>query len=118
MLYEEIPVMSRSSIEKCFQTEPPQVVARALISAALYDSDFDWVQQKCLEFLSGPDVGLRGTALVALGHLARLHGRLDFDIVNESITRAEQDSKLAGLASDLRDDIEMFITRKRQTSDS
>lgn len=118
MLYKEIPVMSRSAIENCFRTEPPQVVARALISAALYDSDFDWVQQKCLEFLNGPDIGLRCTALVAFGHLARLHGRLDFEVVNEQLAHAEQNSELAGYVSDLRGDIEMYITRKHRTNDS
>ena len=118
MLYVEIPVMTRSEIERCFQTEPPRIVARALISAALYDSDFDWVQQQCLEFLNGPDIGLRGTALVGLGHLARLHGRLDVATLNEQLAGAERHPILAGFVADLRRDIEMFITRKHRTNDS
>ena len=113
MLYEEIPVLTRSEIEACFQkTSHRDQVTRALLSAALYDDDFDWVQQQCLNFLTGPDTSLRCTALVGLGHLARLHGRMD-QVALDHLAQAELDPALAGYVSDVRDDIEIFITRKR-----
>lgn len=112
MRYEPIPELTRSEILEWFQSGQREQVTRALLSAALYDEDYEWVQEQCLRYLVGPELDLRCTAVVALGHLVRLHGRID-RIALDHLELAEREPSLQGYASDVRDDIECFITRKQ-----
>ncbi|SRR6266704_2747874 len=84
-----------------------------LLSLALYDPDWKWVQDRSLELLQDPDLDLVATAILALGHVGRLHGRLELDIVLPELEALKTNEALAGRVSDVLNDIDIFVRRRR-----
>lgn len=112
MRYAEIPYLTRTQVEDGLQSKDNHRRVNALLSASWYD-ELEWTQNKCIEFLAGSDTAMRHAALLALLHLARIHGRLDLERVYPLIRDAKATPELAGVAENLEDDIEVFIHRKR-----
>jgi hypothetical protein len=56
--------------------DDPVAVSRALVALALEDENGDWVEEQCLRLADHPDAGVRGTAGLCLGHVARRFGRV------------------------------------------
>src|SRR4051794_17619957 len=56
--------------------EDPATVSRTLLRLALEDDDGDWIEEQCLRLADHPDAGVRGTALLCLGHIARRFRRV------------------------------------------
>jgi hypothetical protein len=81
----------------------------ALLSLALYDSDWRWVQDQCLRLLADSDEEVVATAILGLGHLARLHQRLDLDRVLPALKTLQAEPRFGGRVSDAFDDIRMFV---------
>lgn len=52
-------------------------LVRGVIAVALHDRDFDYAQDLCLRLATHPHLNVRGNAFQAIGHLVRLHQRLD-----------------------------------------
>jgi hypothetical protein len=84
-----------------------------LLSLALYDPDWKWVQERCLELLHDPDPDIVATAILALGHVGRLHGQLDLDRVVPELEALKTNEALAGRVSDVMNDIDIFVRRLR-----
>lgn len=84
-------------------------VLRALLSAAFYDPDWRWVQNHCLNFLTHEDRDVRALAAICLGHIARIHGKLDVDIVLERLVPLKTDPLIGGSVQDALDDIKFFL---------
>jgi hypothetical protein len=86
--------------------------ARALVSLAYHDPDWRWVQDLCLRLLNDPDVGMRGIAVLCLGHLARIHGQLDLTRVLPALRRLRDDEEVSARVADAIDDINTFVIRR------
>jgi HEAT repeat protein len=106
--YEKPRRFSKADAALAFEGGVPRETSEALISLALYEEDWRWVQEAALRYLEHPNADLRMTAALALGHLARLHGNLDTDRVVPALRKLLSDPITAGRASDALDDIEMF----------
>jgi hypothetical protein len=85
-------------------------ITNALISLALYNPDWKWVQDTCIKFSNHNNDNVRGIAILCFGHLARLHGKLETDRVLLIVKKALQDSSsfVRGHADSALDDIEFF----------
>jgi len=90
MRYESIPPLSRAEVLSAVERNDPAELLRVVLSAALHDPDPDWAMELCFRLATHPHWNVRGNAMLGLGHIARLHERLDR-------TRA-QAILLAGLA--------------------
>jgi len=66
-------------------------------------------QQKCLAFLGHSDAGIRATAVTCLGHLARIHHRLDLPAVVPALNALRGDADVSGRIDDALGDIRMFM---------
>jgi HEAT repeat protein len=108
MLYEQPRGFSKAEASSIFQNGQPQEISEAIIGLAMNERDWRWVQDAVLQFLEHPDMNLRMTAATALGHLARIHGKLDMDRVVPALQRLLANPRTAGRASDALDDIETF----------
>lgn len=80
----------------------------ALVAVVFGDEDWQWLQQKCLDLLDHEDEALRGLAVACLGHVARIHGRLDRATVLPALDSASQDLRLAGRVADALDNIARY----------
>jgi hypothetical protein len=111
VIYEEIPELSRAEIEAAIYRDDPTDVSIAVLSAALYAADLDWAQAVCLKLSRHRHYNVRGNAVLGLGHLARIHGRLEEDAVKPVIEAALHDPEdfVRGQAEAAADDVEHYL---------
>lgn len=108
MKYEEILPVEKEQAAKVFQRNIPDEIVPALLGVTLHDADWQWVQDRCLDFLDSPLPDVRNTAITCLGHLARIHRKLDRPKVLAALAGKLTDPQTSGRAEDAMDDIEMF----------
>lgn len=111
MIYEEIKPLNREEAERAFRDCAPTDIVKALLSSAFHNPDWQWVQERCLELLNNPSETVRGVAITCLGHLARIHGKLDLAIVLPALQAMRSQPALIGKLEDALDDILMYIKR-------
>jgi hypothetical protein len=72
MQYQETLPISFKEAEEKLESDDPKRINDALIRLTYHDSDWQWVQDQCLQLVnySGPVV--KGPAISCLGHLARI----------------------------------------------
>jgi hypothetical protein len=107
--YEDPPALSRQQLESEFDSNCPGRIADALISAALYDPDWRWVQDWCVRFAEHADTEVRRVAITSIGHLARLHDTLDLSRVLPLLEAKSNDSAIQGTVEDTLSDIRIFV---------
>lgn len=84
-------------------------VSDALLSATYYDPDWRWVQERCLEFLDHNDRGVRALSATCLGHLARIHKKLDLELVLPHLAALKNDPQIGSFVQDALDDIKFYL---------
>jgi len=109
MNYVEIPPITKADALKAFLGNEPAEIAHALLCITWHIDDWQWVQDRCLHFLDSLVPNVRNTAIMCLGHLARIHGKLNKRDVIAELAKLQSDPEYAGRAEDAMDDIEMYI---------
>jgi len=109
MQYREIPQLTRSEVIALLQTDDANDMTIALLSASLFDDDPTWSEKMCVKYLCHRTLDVKLAALMGLGHIARIHDKLDLQVVLPKLAGMEKDSTLAGRVSDTLDDIRMFV---------
>ena len=105
--YEDLPPISRLEFGAAFDDGTSEQRATAIVRLALHDDDATFIDQACNRGLDTADIVVRRAALVAVGHLARLHGHVR-DETQMRVRSLEAEPTLAGIASDATDDINTF----------
>jgi hypothetical protein len=109
MEYRSVEPLSRAvAIERIRGNDGPTRAA-ALVSLAFHESDWRWVQDQCLSLFSDGDPGVRATAALCLGHIARIHRRLDLDRVLPALHRLQDDPNAGWQVADVMDDIDTYL---------
>jgi hypothetical protein len=108
MRYERVQPISREEAEEIFRADNKEESALALLRLTYHDDDWRWVQDLCLNFLNEGDINIQALAITCLGHLARIHGVIEFDKVIPQLEALLDHAELGGRASDALDDIRMF----------
>lgn len=85
-------------------------IAQALVGLVWHDPDWKWLQEQCVSRLDHPDDDIRGLAITSLGHIARIHGKIDRATVEGHLRPLLNDPDLAGRVHDALDDIDTFTT--------
>ena len=93
--YEDVERLPKSEVIIRLADADPNVVARALYSAARWEPDWQWVQQICLEHLASPQIPIRWAAATCLGDLAFLRRPLDCDLVIPALMAAMEDPAIS-----------------------
>jgi hypothetical protein len=75
-VYEQPKYEGPQALVDAIQTNNADVLGPMIIAAALYEDDFDTVYGACVKLSAHSDAIVRGNAILSLGHLARLFGRL------------------------------------------
>ena len=109
MKYEDPTRLSRAEIELGLSSSRPEDIATALVAIVLKGEDWRRCQGLCLEFLNHADPTVRRASAICFGHIARIHGRLDTDVVLLALRQHVDDPEIAGSVSDALDDIATFL---------
>lgn len=101
--------LTRSEAEEMLSSGGVDSTVSALLSLAYHDTDWRWVQSKCIEFTRHRQRDIQRIALICLGHIARINRTIDKDQVLPVVRGFLTDPDLSGAAQDVLDDIETFV---------
>lgn len=87
----------------------PTLVVRAILRLALHGPDWKRAEELAREHAVHPDVMIRRNAATALGHIARVHGRMDVDASLRMLHAMREDPEVTDWADAALDDFEMFL---------
>lgn len=105
--------ISRDEALKIFSKGSSDEICDALLAVVLHDHDWKWSQTQCLNFLTHENSDISGLAATCLGHIARIHHKLDKELVVNALKNRLNDTKISGRIQDALDDIEIFLNGKR-----
>lgn len=109
MEYRAVLERNREEIEILLRSGDVQDITDALLSAAYYDAEWRWVQEQCLAFTHHSDTNVRWVAATCLGHLARIHGQLDLELVLLRLSEMKTDALVKPSVDDALEDIKFFL---------
>jgi HEAT repeat protein len=81
------------------------------LAVALHEPDANWAQSFLVSLAGHASPAVRGNAVQGLGHLARLHGKLQLETVRPVLLAAlvDSDPYVRGQAGDAQDDLEVYL---------
>jgi hypothetical protein len=89
-----------------------------IVAAAIYEEDFEFVQRTCIQLSSHSDEIVRGNAVLGLGHLSRLFGRLSDKAIGIVRERLQDPSDyVRGQAHAAAGDLSHFLGVKLRSED-
>lgn len=109
MEYRKPTPIGKVEAAKVFEAHNLEEICSTLVRVAFYEPDYEWAQDRCLEFCEHFDDEVKGVAVTCLGHIARIHRRLDMEKVKPVLDTLMRDPIIAGRAADALSDIEIFI---------
>ncbi len=111
LIYQPPQPMTREEAYSAFATSKPELICSALVAIALHEPDWRWAQDRCLEFAQHPEATVRQIAATCLGHVARIHQKLDLEKVAPVLHQLLSDPELcvSGCAEDAINDIKTFM---------
>ena len=107
LTYQEPHPVNRDEAESAFASGDSERIARALVNVAFHEADWRWVQERCLGFARHDVAAVRQIAVTCLGHVARIHRRLDLERVLPALDELSCDPEVQ--VEDALDDIRMFV---------
>lgn len=107
LVYQAPQPITRAQFREVVATGTTPEIAEALIGIINFDHDGYWLEAQCLELLSHPDWRLRGSAIMGLGHIARIH-LVSSPIVTTRLKDFLTDPRLFGYATEALEDIEFL----------
>lgn len=109
--YEAIEPQNLAEAESTASTGSLEELQRAIIAVSLHEPNFGLALAFCRRFAEHHDPGVRGNAVLALGHLARIHRNAqlaaDLPIVRRAL--ADPDGYVRGQAEAAAGDFETFL---------
>lgn len=109
MRFEQVIQIGRDEAEDAFASGDAWRICDALVRIAYHDPDWRWVEMKCLEFTSHPDMSIRMVAVICFSHIARIHGVLHVEKVLPVLRELERDPELSGTVEDTLEDLRIFL---------
>jgi len=90
-------------------------IREGLVAIALGDDDWEWAQAQCMPFLKHAQWSIRAVAATCMGHIARVHGRLDVERARAELNALREDPLTADYATDAIDDIVRYLGMRWET---
>lgn len=101
--------ISAAAARRALDSGDPREISLALLRLALHGPDWKRAEELAREHGTHPDVMVRRNAATSLGHIARVHGRMDVDASLRLLHAMREDPEVADWADAALDDFEMFL---------
>jgi hypothetical protein len=109
LVYEEPPAATVADVRAAMAAGDEELqVNRLLVGLTFNEVDWCSVQELCLEILDADDSPYAYGAVMCLGHLARIHGRIDRARVVPAITARKDDPRLRQRVELALEDIDWY----------
>jgi hypothetical protein len=109
MNYENLAPRGRAELEAMMKSGDAAVVATAVLSAALHETDRAYAERLIMESLQHQDAWVRGSAAIAASHIARVHRALSVNTIVPMIEKLLLAPHTKGKALDALDDIQLYL---------
>jgi hypothetical protein len=109
LVNEDLGPISATAATRAIKSGDPREISLALLRLALHGPDWVRAEQLAREHVGHPDVWVRRNAATALGHIARVHGRLDVDASLRLLHALREDPEVTDWADAALDDFEIFL---------
>jgi hypothetical protein len=109
MIYEELSPLTKEEAETELGSGNAEKIAVTLLRLSLQEEDWRWVTSLCTRFIDHQSAQVRNSIATAIGHLVRIHRRMDQEIVFPMLKKLLQDPETHGKADDALDDISTFL---------
>lgn len=116
--YSSLDPIGPEAAEAAFRSGDWRAISLALLRLALNGPDWDGAERRAVDFAAHPNVWVRRNAATALGHVARLTGRLSNPDSIPTLRRLLTDPEVAGWAEDSLDDVEIYMHIQRKPVES
>ena len=104
----KVKIQSKINIEDKLMGDKSSAID-ALMYACFYIDDADWIQKQCLDILNRDvDKEVKNLAITCLGHVARIHTKINKEKVLPVLRKLLSDPEFSGAAGDALDDIDIF----------
>jgi hypothetical protein len=107
--YKNIASIDKVDAERIFASNNVENICDAMLSITFYENDWKWVQDKCLILFQNANPKISSLAATCLGHIARIHRKLEKEKVIKILRERLDDKEISGWIEDALDDIKMFI---------
>jgi hypothetical protein len=109
--YVEIPKWDRDKVDQALRDDDPNALRYAVLAVSMYDQDWRYAQDLCVQLSSHLNINVRGNAIQGFGHISRVHGQLDQFVVQPIIQAALSNAHkyVRGNASDAADETAHFL---------
>ena len=100
--------------EAVLARDRPEELVYVPVVVSMDPPDGNWAEAICLRLAAHPDPQVRGNAVLGLGHLARVVGRLNLAVALPVLRAAlfDPDAWVRGQADAAADDVEHFLKTK------
>lgn len=97
-------------IEGCLlENEDLSFCSELLLMLTMSSVNREWIEELCVEIInSHRDADLCGLAITCLGHLARIHGKINREKVMNVLKPLMKNAELSGRVEDTVSDIKIF----------
>ncbi|MDU8925685.1 hypothetical protein RYD26_12430 [Pasteurellaceae bacterium LIM206] len=89
------------------------MLCEKFLSLALYSDTPDIAKNKIYSFFKVDDLDICRCAILAIGHLARLHKNISMNEFMEYLSDVRNKSELKGVIEDVIDDITIFCQKNK-----
>lgn len=106
----EVQVVEKSiaELENHLKPDNKKEVTDAILYITFNTNDFNWTQNVITKMMDSDNEDVAGLAITCLGHIARIHGKIDKDRVIPLLKEKSQDPRFSGRVEDALNDIDMF----------
>lgn len=117
--YAPIARLSRNEIFEALSHGDSSAIHNALLSAAYWDSDWKWAQQRLVDFANSNDEHILWAVALGLGFIAAFHGEIDEETVCPILIRLKnwpvtsERPSLAAATEETEEEIDHFVRRRR-----
>jgi len=108
-VYEEPKNIDKSEFLKIVASGVIVLICDAIVRAAHFINDYDWLLQQYKLLLEYQDLEVRGVTVTCIGHLARLNEHARKDELLGILEPLMSDNDLAGKVEDAIDDVNTFL---------
>lgn len=108
MTYRAAGSGGRAELEQAVAAGEALAICEAMVAVAFNDDDWQWAQTRFVGLSEHPHSSVRALAATCLGHVARIHNRIDRDVVLPVLDRLFADPATRGYAETAREDVDMF----------
>ena len=110
--YRGLPPTTREEVAEALKGNCFELICARFLGAVVHGEEPQGLTTTCIELLEHPSTEVRRAAVVALGHVARIHRNIDRESVIPRLALLADDAQLSGAAADALDDIATFAPRR------